>query len=118
MAFGTPGGDVQCQSMLQVFLNIVEFEMDPQEAVEKPRFATYNFPGSFVPHAYNPGLLRVEKRVEESIISELKEKGHTVNPWADWCWRAGGICAVVVDADNGVLLGAADPRRECYAMGW
>jgi gamma-glutamyltranspeptidase/glutathione hydrolase len=118
MAFGTPGGDVQCQSMLQVFLNIAEFEMDPQEAIEAPRFATYNFPSSFVPHAYNPGLLRIEQRIGESIISRLKEKGHTVNPWVDWSWRAGGICAVVVDADSGVLLGAADPRRECYALGW
>ena len=49
MPFGTPGGDVQCQAMLQVFLNIIEFQIDPQEAVELPRFATFNFPNSFSP---------------------------------------------------------------------
>ena len=55
MPFGTPGGDVQCQAMLQVFLNINVFGMAPQAAVEAPRFAGYSFPGSFEPHPYYPG---------------------------------------------------------------
>jgi gamma-glutamyltranspeptidase/glutathione hydrolase len=118
MPFGTPGGDVQCQAMLQVFLNIAEFQMDPQEAVDAPRFASYNFPGSFFPHTYHPGLLMVERRVEGSTFSQLEERGHKVEGWPEWAWRAGGICAIVVDSINGVLLGAADPRRECYALGW
>ncbi|MBI1965005.1 MAG: gamma-glutamyltransferase, partial [Betaproteobacteria bacterium] len=49
MPFGTPGGDVQCQAMLQVFLNINVFGMDAQAAVEAPRFANYSYPGSFEP---------------------------------------------------------------------
>jgi len=118
MPFGTPGGDVQCQAMLQVFLNIVEFRMDPQEAVEVPRFATFNFPNSFFPHAYNQGLLDVEKRIEDSTFNQLKEKGHRAEWWPAWAWKAGGVCAIVVDSVNGVLLGAADPRRESYALGW
>jgi gamma-glutamyltranspeptidase/glutathione hydrolase len=118
MPFGSPGGDVQCQAMLQVFLNVVEFQMDPQEAVEAPRFATYNFPGTFFPHDYHPGLLRVERRVEDSTFSQLKEKGHTVEWWPEWAWKAGGVCAIVVDPVTGVLLGAADPRRESQALGW
>jgi gamma-glutamyltranspeptidase/glutathione hydrolase len=118
MPFGTPGGDRQCQAMLQFFLNIVEFEMNPQEAVEAPRFATLNFPNSFFPHDYHPGMLRVEKRVQDSVINQLKEKGHKVEFWPDWAIRAGVICAVVVDSVNGILLGAADPRGEAYAMGW
>lgn len=118
MPFGTPGGDVQCQAMLQVFLNIAESGMDPQEAVEAPRFATFNFPNSFYPHAYHPGLLKVEKRVEDSIFYRLKDKGHGVEWWPDWAWKAGAVCAIVVDSVNGVLLGAADPRRESYALGW
>jgi len=55
MPFGTPGGDVQCQAMLQVFLNINVFGMSPQAAVEAPRFAGYSYPGSFEPHPYYPG---------------------------------------------------------------
>jgi gamma-glutamyltranspeptidase/glutathione hydrolase len=104
--------------MLQVFLNIIEFQMDPQEAVEAPRFATFNFPNSFFPHDYHPGLLRVEKRVQESTFNQLKEKGHRVELWPDWAWRAGNVCSIIVDSVNGVLLGAADPRREAYALGW
>ncbi|UCF56208.1 MAG: gamma-glutamyltransferase, partial [Deltaproteobacteria bacterium] len=118
MPFGTPGGDVQCQAMVQVFLNIVEFQMDPQEAVEAPRFATFNFPGSFFPHAYHPGLLRVEKRVQDSTSQQLMDKGHRVDLWPDWAKKAGSVCCIVVDLENGVLLGAADPRREAYALGW
>jgi gamma-glutamyltranspeptidase/glutathione hydrolase len=118
MPFGTPGGDAQCQAMLQVFLNIVEFQMDPQEAVEAPRFSTFNFPNSFFPHTYHPGLLMVEKRVEGSPFSRLKDKGYRVEWWPDRAWRAGGVCAIVLDSVNGVLLGAADPRVESYALGW
>ena len=57
LPFGTPGGDVQPQSMVQLFLNVVEFGMDVQQAVEAPRFSTWSFPNSFWPHAYHPGLV-------------------------------------------------------------
>jgi gamma-glutamyltranspeptidase / glutathione hydrolase len=118
MPFGTPGGDVQCQAMLQVFLNMVEFQMDPQLAVEAPRFASFSFPNSFYPHDYHPGLLRVEKGVGGSSLSRLREKGHKIEEWPDWAWRAGGVCCIQVDSVNGILTGAADPRRESCASGW
>jgi gamma-glutamyltranspeptidase/glutathione hydrolase len=63
MPIGTPGGDVQCQSMLQVFLNVAVFGMTPQAAIEAPRFATYSYPGSFEPHAYYPDEVRLERRL-------------------------------------------------------
>ncbi|MBX6342594.1 MAG: gamma-glutamyltransferase, partial [Thermomicrobiaceae bacterium] len=71
MPFGTPGADMQPQSMLQVFLNIVEFGMDPQEAIEQPRFGTFNYPESFWPHTYRPGLLQVEERVPAAVVDAL-----------------------------------------------
>lgn len=118
MPFGTPGGDVQCQAMLQVFLNIVEFGMDPQEAVEAPRFATFSFPNSFFPHAYHPGQLSIEKRIDDSAFEQLTDKGHRAEWWPEWAWKAGAVCAIVLDSVNGILLGAADPRRESHALGW
>jgi len=119
MPFGTPGGDVQCQSMLQVFLNIAEFGMDPQEAIEAPRFVSYHFANSFYPHTVLKGILRIEQRVADATCEKLKEKGHDVQKWSvDWAWKAGGVCAIVVDSANGILLGGADPRRESHALGW
>ena len=117
MPFGTPGGDVQTQAMLQVFLNIHLFGMEVQEAVETPRVASYSFPSSFEPHAYHPGLLRLESRIDKAVGAELARLGHRIAWWPDWTWLAGAVCAVVADAETGVLKGGADPRRPSYACG-
>ena len=118
MPFGTPGGDVQCQAMLQTLLNMEVFGMAPQAAVEAPRFATYSFPGSFEPHAYAPGRLTLEGRIAAATGECLAALGHGVEWWPERTWRAGGVCLVAADLETGVLSGAADPRRESYAVGW
>lgn len=116
-AFGTPGGDAQVQTMAQVFLDIVEFGMDPQQAIEAPRFISLSYPNSFWPHTYLPGRLGVEGRLSEEVIGELARRGHDVDRWPDWTAQTGGACAIVVDSVRGTLLGGADPRRESYAIG-
>ena len=118
MPIGTPGGDVQCQSMLQVLLNVTVFGLLPQAAIEAPRFATYSYPGSFEPHAYQPDELRIERRLADLVGGTLADKGHKVVTWPDWTWKAGGVCAITIDRDRGVLSAGADPRRTCYAIGW
>lgn len=118
MPLGTPGGDVQCQAMLQVFLNVAVFGMAPQAAIEAPRFATFSYPGSFEPHDYLPDTLRLEQRLADTVGNALADKGHKVEGWPDWTWRAGGVCAVTIDRRNGVLSAGADPRRMSYAIGW
>jgi gamma-glutamyltranspeptidase/glutathione hydrolase len=118
MPFGTPGGDVQLQAMLQVFLNVVVFGMGEQEAVEAPRFATHSFPDSFEPHRYQPGWLNLESRLPRASGEALAALGHDVHWWPDYVWRAGAVCLVRRDPASGFLLGGADPRRPCYAMGW
>jgi gamma-glutamyltranspeptidase/glutathione hydrolase len=118
MAYGTPGGDVQCQAMLQVFLNILDFDMNPQEAVEAPRVATYSFPASHHPHPYTPRKLYAESRLDPATWRELEARGHEMVDWSAWNWKAGAVCAIVVDEANGILVGGADPRREAYAIGW
>ena len=117
MPFGSPGNDIQPQAMTQVFLNIVLFGMEPQAAVEAPRFATYSYPSSSAPHAYHPGRLNLEARFDKSVTDQLAKLGHQVAPWQEVEWRAGAVCAVRVNEDNGLLEGAADPRRPCYALG-
>jgi gamma-glutamyltranspeptidase/glutathione hydrolase len=118
MPFGTPGGDVQCQAMLQVFLNLTTFGMDPQQAVEAPRVATWSFPASNAPYPYLPGRVNVEAGIDPAVADELARLGHEVAWWPQMTWKAGAVCAIVVDPVTGVMSAGADPRRESYAMGW
>jgi gamma-glutamyltranspeptidase/glutathione hydrolase len=118
MPFGTPGGDVQPQAMLQVFLNVNVFGMDPQTAIDAPRFANYTYPGSFEPHPYYPGRLYIESRVEKSTRDQLADLGHKVYDWPEQTWLAGAVCTIVADHKTGVLHGGADTRRPAYVLGW
>ena len=118
MAWGTPGGDVQCSSMLQVFLNIVHFDMQVQQAIEAPRIATFNFPNSFSPNTYLPGRLCIEQSVPLKIIEELRRLGHDVEVWRERSWKAGAICAITRDFESQFLRAGADPRRAAYALAW
>jgi gamma-glutamyltranspeptidase / glutathione hydrolase len=115
---GTPGGDVQAQAMLQTLLNRIVFGMDPQAAVEAPRFATYSFPDSFEPHTMQPGRLVLESRLPQSLADQLATVGHDVQWWPDWTWKAGAICMIDSDPEAGLHHAAADPRRSSYALGW
>ncbi|MEM2905699.1 MAG: gamma-glutamyltransferase family protein [Candidatus Bathyarchaeia archaeon] len=117
MVFGTPGGDQQDQWTLQFFLNIVDFEMGLQEAIEAPTFHSTHFPSSFYPREAHPGTLHVEARISASVREELKAKGHTVV--VDGEWSHGRVLAATIDEERGVLSAAASPRGEtAYALGW
>jgi gamma-glutamyltranspeptidase/glutathione hydrolase len=118
MPLGTPGGDVQAQALVQVLCNMHVFGMNPQQAVEAPRFASYSFPDSFEPHSYSPGLLYVEDRVPQAVRDALAARGHDVADWPDFVWRAGAVCVQRPDRASGVIAAGADPRRPCYAVGW
>ncbi len=115
MTVGCPGGDDQAQADLQLVLNLLIFGMDPQQAVEAPRFSTQTLVNSFDPHVYRPGQLNVEPGIPESTRAELRALGHTVTEVG-----ACGIGAVVTRRDprTGVLSAGADPRRPTYALAW
>lgn len=117
MPFGTPGGDVQSQAMLQLLLNRFHFGMGLQEAIDAPRFATYDFPGSFAPFTHHHGLVKLEPGIPEAVGEALAARGHRVAYWRERDWRAGGLCAVETNRAEGLILGAADPRRPAYAVG-
>ncbi|MCZ6887329.1 MAG: gamma-glutamyltransferase family protein [Gammaproteobacteria bacterium] len=117
MPFGTPGGDTQPQSMLQVLLNVVTFGMDVQSAIEAPRFQSMNFPNSFFPHSYEAGLLRLEQRIGEDVGAALEKLGHGVEWLGPVSAMTGAACAIVVDHNQQTLAAGADMRRESYAIG-
>ena len=116
MPFGTPGGDVQTQAMLQVLLNILHFGMDPQSAIEAPRVASFSFPSSFAPFEYFPGRLAVELRIDQATRDDLAARGHEIRDWPEWTWLAGSVEAIVTDPTTGLIGAGADPRRPAYAM--
>jgi gamma-glutamyltranspeptidase/glutathione hydrolase len=115
MPFGSPGSEVLGQAMLQVFLNQAVFGMDPQSAVEAPRFASYSWPESTLPHLYRPGALCVEAEIPSEGLAAL---GHVIEPWPERKYLAGSVVTIQADLNTGVKWAGADPRRTAYAVGW
>ena len=117
MAWGTPGGDAQDQVNLQFLLNVVEFGMDIQAALDAPLMQILDFPPSFFPREIHPGVMRVESRMAPETIEALEALGHVVRPAGDWA--VGDATALMIDSERGVLYGAAGPRRDkSYALAW
>lgn len=115
MPFATPGGDVQLQALVQVLINLLDFGMEHQAAVESPRLASYGFEDSFEPHSAQPGLVNAEARIPAATLAELSRRGHRVEAWPELTWRAGAICLVDACLPSRTLFAAADPRRASYA---
>jgi gamma-glutamyltranspeptidase/glutathione hydrolase len=114
MIMSTPGGDNQDQALLQVFLNIVEFGMTPQEAVEAPRFQTEHFYSSFGNHEFVPAKLNLEGRIPKATADSLTATGHRVTLSGDW---SNSSAPTVIWVHDGVLNGGADPRRARFIFG-
>jgi gamma-glutamyltranspeptidase/glutathione hydrolase len=118
LPFGSPGSEVLGQAMLQVFLNQAVFGMDPQSACEAPRFASYSWPESALPHSYRPGVLCVEADVGPGVGDALASLGHRVEWWPARKYLAGSVTTIRCDLTTGVKWAGADPRRTAYAVGW
>jgi gamma-glutamyltranspeptidase/glutathione hydrolase len=114
MAMSTPGGDNQDQAMLQVLLNMIDFGMPPQEAVEAPRFQSEHFYASFANHDFWPGRLTLENRLPPETIARLKALGHAVQVSGPW---SNASAPTVIWLSEGVLHGGADPRRGRFIFG-
>jgi gamma-glutamyltranspeptidase/glutathione hydrolase len=117
MVLSTPGGDNQDQGLIQVLLNIIEFGMNPQEAVEAPRFDTQHYVSSFDNHEFLAGVLNLESRLPAEVMSQLVRRGHKITVQAPW-GTGSSPTVIVYDAKSGVISGGADPRRGRYAVAW
>ncbi|MEP7271054.1 MAG: gamma-glutamyltransferase family protein [Acidobacteriota bacterium] len=116
-ALSTPGGDTQEQALLQVLLNVIEFGMSPQEAVEAARFETLHFVSSFDEHRFQPGVLQVETRLTPAVIDELKKRGHKIELKGEY-GADSAPTIIVFDPKSRVIQAGADVRRGRYALGW
>ncbi|XDD50091.1 gamma-glutamyltransferase family protein [Leptospira sp. WS92.C1] len=117
MSLGTPGGDMQTQATIQVFLNMIVFGMNPQAAVNAPRFRSLNWPDSFSPHKYYPGRLELEKEIHAQHGESLKVLGYDVIGKETWEYDFAAPCISLKDPVTGKLYGGADPRKESWAEG-
>ena len=121
MALGTPGGDNQDQTIIQAFLDIVEFWPDwypnLHQALEWPRFQTLHFHGSFWPHSPGFNKLNLEATIPDAVFNELKARGHDVSRLRPF-GMSGCATTVMIDPATGNRFAAADPRRDCYAMAY
>lgn len=114
LAFSTPGGDMQAQALVQVFLNLQLFGMDIQQAISAPRFYSINSPSSFSPHEATPAGLRLEQSLYATQAEALSKLGYQVQQDPDWDKDFGAVGGILINAE-GTLLAGADPREETTA---
>lgn len=107
LTMGTPGGDSQTQSLLQIAHNMMLFGMTPQQAIEAPRFRSLR------------GVsVAIEDRVKHEVLIELDSLGHSVQVIPGWTATFGGAQMIFYDPHTKVLTAAADPRREAYSLAY
>jgi len=113
---GSPGADAQLMRTVQTLLNMVDFGMNVQQAIEAPRWSTRSFPASPFPHTMYPGDLGVESRIGEKVQQALIAKGHKLRVSGPWSMSE--MAVIVIDPKTGMLQAGADPRNDAYAWAW
>lgn len=113
---GSPGGDDQIMRTMQTLINMVDYGMNIQQAIESPRWSSRAFPASPFPHTMYPGDLAVESRIPEATRDALVAKGHKLRVTPPW--SLGSNAGIVIDDATGVLSAGADPRVDAYAWAW
>ncbi len=113
MILGSPGGDDQIMRTMQTLINVIDFGMNIQQAIEAPRWSTRSFPASPFPHTMYPGDLSVEERIPVAVQKALTAKGHQLT--VPGPWSIGANAGIIVDVDRRVLSAGADVRTDAYA---
>jgi gamma-glutamyltranspeptidase/glutathione hydrolase len=115
IAFGTPGSDTQPQTQLQFFLNVAEFGMQVQQALEQPAVISNSFRDSYAPHAVK-GELITPAMLDARVRDALAAKGHKLDVRDSR--GVGSVKAILVDPRTGVLMGGVSPTGDSYVMAW
>jgi gamma-glutamyltranspeptidase/glutathione hydrolase len=110
---GSPGADEQPQTNFQVIHKLIDLQMDPQSAVEAPRWS--HQPGT-PPRHQLPEQLRMEEGFDPDVIDTLRQKGHTISVVDRWSF--GSAKLIVKEAETATYMAGADPRRGGYALGY
>jgi gamma-glutamyltranspeptidase/glutathione hydrolase len=116
MIYGTPGGETIGQTQFQVLVNVIDFGMGIQEAIEAPRFRV-----DAEPSFYKTGAaltLAIESRLTKPAFEQLKAMGHTIEMLPAFTAGVGGAQGILFNLEAGTMSAGADPRRAGYAIGW
>jgi gamma-glutamyltranspeptidase / glutathione hydrolase len=117
LVYGTPGGDTQVQTNLQILTSVFDYGLNVAEAIDGPRW-THHQPNTGSVYPYPPtDSLDIEDRAGFEVIDSLKGRGQQIGNTSTW-GGAGSEGAIQVDQDNGTLFAASDPRREGDAQVW
>ncbi len=114
LALGTPGGETIGQTQFQVLLNVIDFGMGIQEAIEAPRISLAADPSFYLPGA--DVTLRVERRVAPRVIDRLRQMGHDAELAREY--SMGNMQGILRNPETDTMMAGADPRRMMYAIGW
>jgi len=115
IAFGTPGADTQPQTQLQFFLNVAEFGLNVQEALEQPTVISNSFRDSYYPHDVK-GKLLTPAMLSKTVQDALSAKGHQLD--IRNVKGVGSVKAILIDPRTGVLMGGVSPTGDSYVMAW
>ncbi len=117
LAIGTPGGDSQDQQILLVLLNIIDFGLDVQAAIEAPRVNSLHPVSSFDDHRAMPGVLEAEATLSPETLAELTARGHVLR-MRPANGISTGVVAAGIEPATKRLRGGADLRRERALVAW
>lgn len=115
LSFAVQGGDSQDQNLLQFFLNMVEFDMNVQQAVEAANINSFQLKGSFGEHESSPGRLLLHNGVPDWVRRELRDMGYSLTFSAR---TSGPITAIHFDRQHGSMWGGASDHGEDYGIAW
>jgi gamma-glutamyltranspeptidase / glutathione hydrolase len=115
LAFAVQGGDTQDQNLLQFFLDVVEFGMNVQQAVEAANLNSFQMQSSFGDHKSEPGRLLVRDDVPPWVQAKLRQMGYKVETAAR---TSGPITAIYFDRAHGTFWGGASEYGEDYGIAW
>ncbi len=115
LSFAVQGGDSQDQNLLQFFLNMVEFDMNVQEACEAANINSLQMRSSFDKHESKPGELLLSESVPDWTRQSLRKMGYKLSFEAR---TSGPINAIFFDRKNGSFWGGSSNHGEDYGIGW
>ena len=120
LSFAVQGGDAQDQNLLQFFLNMVEFDMNVQEAAEADNFLSYQLHDSFGDHRKEPGRLAVNESVSEPIRNQLERMGYDIEVGVNGNRErtSGPINAIWFDPESGMMQGGSSNHGDDYGIAW